>query len=97
MISSGNQNYHTCNKIEESKMLTINEALHKGTVWIKFTKKDGSVRVGTFTNNFSLIPESKSPKGTGAPSSPFTTRCFDVEKQEWRSFKNDSVIEWSEI
>lgn len=80
-------------------MSDIKEALAKGSVWVKFTKKDGTERVGTFTTNPSMIPGEKQPSGS-APSrkvSADNTRVFDLEKQEWRSFSNNSVIEWTVV
>jgi len=80
-------------------MSDIKEALAKGPVWVKFTKKDGTERVGSFTTNSSMIPGDKQPTGNGAARkvSADNTRVFDIEKQEWRSFSNNSVIEWSVI
>lgn len=80
-------------------MSDIKEALANGSVWVKFTKKDGSERVGTFTTSSKLIPATKQPSGTGTPRkvSDSNTRVFDLEKQEWRSFSNDSVIEWTVV
>ena len=81
-------------------MSDIKQALANGNVWIKFTKADGTVRIGTFTTSSKYIPADKQPKPADASKparkvSADSTRVFDVEKQEWRSFKNDSVIEWS--
>lgn len=78
-------------------MSDIKEALSKGSVWIKFTKKDGSVRIGTFTTNPGMIPTTQQPTGKGSSRKVSTTntRVFDLEKQEWRAFSNDSVIEWT--
>lgn len=80
-------------------MSDIKEALAKGSVWIKFTKKDGSIRIGTFTTNSSLIPTTQQPKSEAAARkvSTSSTRVFDMEKQEWRAFSNDSVIEWNVV
>ena len=76
----------------------LTSSLSKGPVWIKFTKKDGTERVGSFTTNASSIPAEKQPVGTSTRKvSTTSTRVFDLEKQEWRSFSNDSVIDWSVI
>lgn len=65
-------------------------------VTIKFTKKDGSDRTMLCTLNEQKIPFEKLPKvkEDGSPATIFTTdaaRVFDVEKQEWRSFRFDSI------
>jgi hypothetical protein len=65
-------------------------------VTIKFTKKDGSDRTMLCTLNEQKIPFEKLPKvkEDGSPATSFTTdavRVFDVEKQEWRSFRFDSI------
>lgn len=58
---------------------------------ITFTKADGTDRELVCTLLESAIPADKVPKGTGRDSSETTQRVFDVEKQEWRSFKWESV------
>lgn len=58
---------------------------------ITFTKADGSERDLYCTLIESVIPTDKAPKGTGREAVATTQRVFDTEKQEWRSFKWDSV------
>lgn len=64
---------------------------------ITFKKVDGSTRSMLCTLNPAHIPMDQLPedyrdgetaKYTGA------VRVFDLEKQEWRSFKPESVISW---
>lgn len=61
------------------------------SLYITFTKSDGSERVMRCTLIDDKIPEDKKPKGTGSVSSESTQRVFDLDKQEWRSFKLDSI------
>jgi hypothetical protein len=63
---------------------------------VVFTKKDGSERELFCTLDESRIPSAKLPKvqeeGTTARNfSDESARVFDTEKQEWRSFRWDSV------
>ena len=58
---------------------------------ITFTKADGTDRELRCTLVESSIPTDKVPKGTGREASDAVQRVFDVDKQEWRSFKWDSV------
>jgi hypothetical protein len=65
---------------------------------VVFTKKDGTERELFCTLSESRIPSDKQPKtpeaGTTArPFSDDAIRVFDTEKQEWRSFRWDSVKE----
>jgi hypothetical protein len=64
---------------------------------VVFTKKDGTDREMFCTLSESRIPSDKQPKtetGTTARSfSDDALRVFDTEKQEWRSFRWDSVKE----
>lgn len=62
---------------------------------ITFTKADGTEREMFCTLAEQLIPADKVPKGTGRETSSDTQHVFDLDKQEWRSFKWDSVIEVS--
>lgn len=66
---------------------------------VVFTKKDGTERELFCTLSESKIPADKQPKPQEANStvgrsvSDEAQRVFDIEKQEWRSFRWDSVKE----
>jgi hypothetical protein len=60
-------------------------------VTITFTKKDGTERTMVCTLAESKIPSEKSPKNTGKSQSDEALAVFDLEKQDWRSFRFDSV------
>lgn len=62
-------------------------------LFITFDKADGSERTMRCTLVEGKIPEDKKPKGTGRESSDSVQRVFDLDKQEWRSFKVDLVKE----
>lgn len=79
--------------------LKLKEVLHgENPVSVKFTKKDGSDRTMLCTLNEQKIPFDKLPK-VKEPTEETPTvasvveavRVFDVEKQEWRSFRFDSI------
>lgn len=77
----------------------VKSMLCEGQMAINFIKADGSNRLMVGTLVESLIPEEKRPKiDPDKPAkTPSITACtvFDVEKQEWRSFKYDSLIDIS--
>ena len=78
--------------IEANKMKEeILAGLHQGAVEVTFEKKDGTERGMRCTLVMDNIPEEKHPKGTGNPSTSEVQKVFDLEKQEWRSFRWDSV------
>lgn len=63
---------------------------------VTFTKKDGSQREMRCTLVESAIPVDKKPKESqGSSDSGSAVRVFDTEKQEWRSFRWDSVTKVS--
>ena len=70
-------------------------ALHdaKSSVCVTFTKKDGSSRSMQCTLSEGRIPAEKQPKNQEASSqtSGSAVRVFDTDKQEWRSFRWDSI------
>lgn len=68
----------------------LNDAAVKN-VSITFTKADGTPRTMLCTTRESLIPTDKAPKGTGRETADTVQKAFDLEKQEWRSFKWESV------
>jgi hypothetical protein len=63
--------------------------MHETTV--TFTKKDGTERKMICTLAESKIPSEKTPKNTGKAKSEDAIAVFDIEKQDWRSFRWDSV------
>jgi len=63
---------------------------HTKDLCVTFTKKDGTERDMLCTLVESRIPREKQPKTSGS-SSGSAVRVFDTEKQEWRSFRWDSV------
>jgi hypothetical protein len=67
--------------------------LYGGEMTVVFTKKDGTERSMLCTLEESQIPIDKLPKNTGKPKSDDAMAVFDIEKQEWRSFRFDSVKE----
>ena len=81
---------------------TLQDLLRTGVQYVKFTKKNGDVRVMKSTLNFDLIPQEFHPKGTdgGAASERMVRNnilaVFDLEKMAWRSFGLDSVTDVSE-
>lgn len=64
---------------------------HINRLCITFTKSDGTDRDLFCTLIESNIPSDKAPKGTGREAPTTTQRVFDVDKQEWRSFKWEAV------
>jgi len=60
-------------------------------VIVTFTKADGTDREMRCTTSPSRIPEDKTPKGVRENTSEEIQRVFDLDKQEWRSFKWNSI------
>jgi len=59
---------------------------------VEFTKKDNTHRVMECTRNFAYVPKDKLPKSNTAPNDPpDLIRVFDLDKQEWRSFRYSTV------
>lgn len=59
---------------------------------VTFTKKDGTDREMRCTLSESRIPTEKQPKETQATSTGGSAlRVFDTDKQEWRSFRWDTI------
>lgn len=58
---------------------------------ISFTKKDGTKRKMICTLKEGMIPSDQIPKGSGKATSEEALAVFDLEKQEWRSFRYDSI------
>lgn len=77
----------------------LRDLLHEvAYVAVKFTKKDGSDRTMLCTLNESNLPEFAKPADPINGEEPKVInysdealRVFDVDKQEWRSFRWDSI------
>ncbi len=75
----------------------IKTMLHNGVVRVKFKKVDGTIREMPCTLNSGLIPPTKMPKGDGTKNqSSDIIRVFALDKGDWRSFRLDSLISYSD-
>ena len=72
--------------------------LRAGVCSVNFTKKDGTDRTMKCTLDTNLIPASMVPQSDGNTQTEEKTvntevvKCFDLEKDAWRSFRVDSVV-----
>ena len=67
------------------------EMLQTDELTVFFTKKDGTERKMLCTLAENKIPNEKMPKNSGKSKSDDALAVFDIEKNEWRSFRWDSV------
>ena len=65
--------------------------LRTGVYRFSYFKEEGSIREAVGTLDMMLIPDDQMPKGVGTPAIS-TVPYFDLEKQEWRSFRLDLFI-----
>jgi hypothetical protein len=81
--------------IEDNQKL-LKERLKNGTVLVSFTKKDGERRDMLCTLQEAQLPErpqTDAEKTSTRPASTTSLSVFDTEKQAWRSFRWDSIVE----
>jgi len=72
--------------------ITLAKALEAGPTTVTFTKVDGSKRVMRATTNASLIKYTyRTKEGASAPVAAGLIRVWDLDKNEWRSIRTDSV------
>lgn len=80
----------------------VRSLLQKGPITVTFVKADGTVRDMKCTLDWQHIPEDKQPKATPVDGivkeskqrkepDVHSLRVFDVDKQEWRSFRFDRL------
>lgn len=77
---------------------TLRDALQHEIVSVRFTKADGSSRLMKCTTDSERIPEDKLPmRGAMKPirRDPDLYHVFDLEKGEWRSFREERIIDWT--
>jgi len=73
----------------------LRESLSKGVCTVKFTKVSGEERIMKCTTNYDLLPQHEQKTESTRKFSDEATRVYDLEKQAWRSFRNDSVKDWT--
>ena len=72
-------------------LVRFRQMLQNGFVTFSFIKKDGTHRIATGTLYPHLIPVDKFPKSSGDQRTPnfSVINYFDLDKQDWRSFRID--------
>lgn len=83
-------------KVEVQKLLNeaLKKALSEGIVCLSFKKKDGTIREMRATTMARVVqPLIKPDAGHRAPNAEVCA-VVDVEKNEFRSFRWDSLISW---
>lgn len=78
------------NAVKELVQRTLSEG---NTIEVVFTKKDGTERTMRCTTNLNDVPSEKHPNGGYVDRSDVAKRVFDVDLQDWRSFRWDSLKE----
>ena len=62
-----------------------------------FIKLNGQIRDAVGTTNLAYVPAEKQPKGLVPIAEQYATVAyFDLEKEEWRSFRTDYFIDQKE-
>lgn len=65
--------------------------LRENIVEVTFVKKNGETRVMRCTLNAQHLPEQTQTSHTKA-FNPEVVNAFDLDKQDWRSFRIDSIV-----
>lgn len=82
---------------EQDNMNQFENKIRKNLVsFVRFTKKDGTIRNMICTVHPMMIPKDKHPNGYGADYTKKQIRVFDIVAQEWRSMLADNIVEVSE-
>lgn len=77
---------------------SLKDALQHERVQVTFRKADNSLRVMECTLDFERIPEDKHPTTTRKGLYKVDRdlyHVFDLEKNEWRSFREERITDWS--
>lgn len=79
---------------------TIKDLVHLGVVTVKFKKLNGEIREMNCTLRADLLPPVPEvdplapPKKVRTPS-PDALAVFDLDKQDWRAFRYDSIVSFT--
>lgn len=71
----------------------IKEMLHAGPCMVQFTKVDGTKRYMKCTLSEALVPPSDPTKVKTKKHNPDVLPVWDLEKEDWRSFRYDTLLE----
>ena len=75
------------------------DMLRQQVCQVKFIKVNGEERNMQATLREDLIPDHKKPKDKGMDDGVQITidviKCFDVDKEDWRSFRVENVLNFS--
>lgn len=69
----------------------LSSVLKTSKLTITFQKKDGSSRVMNATLNESIVPKYDKKTDKEKVKTKDTLAVFDLDKNEWRSFRLDSI------
>ena len=84
-------------KAEKKQYNDLNDALVAEEVTVTFRKADDSTRVMKCTKDANRIPEdalNRIVNGHKAKAPAGLYRVWDLEKQDWRSFKEERLVSW---
>ncbi len=73
---------------------SLRTLLKEHIVTVKFKKQDGTERTMNCTLNQKLVPVYEKKTERVKPANDNLIVVWDLDKEEFRSFKNDSVIEY---
>lgn len=75
----------------------LRDALQHESVRVRFTKADGSKRTMNCTTDINEIPEEFLNTASDKPLrvDPHLFKVFDLDKQAWRSFREERIIDWN--
>ena len=78
----------------ESFISKMNSA---AVMYVRFTKANGDEREMMCTRNPAAIPEDKTPRRLTATTPLTVVPVFDLDIQEWRSIRPDSILDMKVI
>jgi hypothetical protein len=79
------------------KYSTLRDALQHEVISVRFKKADGNERLMNCTTCGTHVPAAKHPSGTTTAKNhdPKLYKVFDLDKQDWRSFREERLINWT--
>ena len=69
----------------------LTQMLREQVLKVTFLKLDGDQRIMTCTKSLNYIPEQSRPNNSSRQSKPGTINVWDIDANNWRSFRYDRV------
>jgi len=97
LFDDGEQYLHATEEDKQHYRNFLNDLLSKEVITVHFEKKDGTIRVMKCTRKSDLVVIEEKKTDRTRAINPDQCVVYDVDIDEWRSFRYDSIKHIEEV